>query len=56
MSKNKFSRSLGAEVSRDSSPVTHTYLVKCEKRKRQRNQQGEETKVTTCAQTFGRDL
>jgi hypothetical protein len=46
MSKNKFSRSLGAEVSRDTSPLTHTYLVTCEKAKRQRNQAAEETKVT----------
>ena len=46
MSKNKFSRSLGAEVSRDTSPLTHTYLVTCEKPKRQRNQAAEETKVT----------
>src|SRR5450755_2408966 len=36
MSKNKFSRRLGAEVSRDNSPLAHTYLVKCEKPKRQR--------------------
>ena len=46
MSKNKFSRSLGADVGRDTSPLTHTYLVKCDKPKRQRNQAAEETKVT----------
>ena len=39
-------RSLGADVSRDTSPLTHTYVVKCEKPKRQRNQAAEETKVT----------
>jgi hypothetical protein len=39
-------RSLGAEVSRDTSPLTPTCLVKCEKPKRQRNQAAEETKVT----------
>src|ERR1017187_846717 len=41
-----FIRSLGAEVSRDTSPLTHTCFVKCEKPKRQRNQAAEETKVT----------
>jgi O-glycosyl hydrolase len=41
-----FIRSQGAEVSRDTSPVAHTYVVKCEKPKRQRNQAAEETKVT----------
>ena len=41
-----FVRRLGAEVGRDTSPLTHTYVVKCEKPKRQRNHAVEETKVT----------
>ena len=41
-----FIRGLGAEVGRDTSPLTHTSLVTGEKPKRQRNQAAEETKVT----------